>query len=537
MKKITILLIALYLSQATAQALIVEAPNLAAFEKVTQNIGQDSLVLFDVDDTLIVSKDHILRPAARHIWFQLAKKTLENPAIVPPGKHDGDYFFGQILSAIEYEIVDPKVVDIIHSLQQRHIKTIAFTRMGTGPCGAISSMEDWRIAHLKKFCLDFSQALPEFQNLKIQVPGNQASLFKQGILCSNKQAKGPVFIAFLNSIGWKPSKVIFIDNSFDYLKSVEDALEGTGIEFIGFHYTDVENRPCIVDEALAEFQLMHLAKTGIWLSDSEALKKMNGLQQIQHINEINAYIENIDEDTLVVFDVDEVLISTTDIFLHPECDEIFLGLIYDAFEKAKTDKEKDELENQLSLTMLLPKRVLVEGSTPGFIESLQVKGIKTMALTSCPTGRFGVIPSVEQWRIRHLKTLGIDFSAEAPCQESFSLTEICKKNRPAPLFENGILFSKGYSKGEVLIAFLKRINWKPSNVLFIDDLADNLESVKQYLDEFDIPFVGFHYLGASLPKDKIDPDLIKFQFDYLLKHGKWLSDEEIRRNDLHRMHE
>lgn len=47
-------------------------------------------------------------------------------------------------------------------------------------------------------------------------------------------------------------------------------MDGTGIEFIGFHYKDVENRRRIVNEHLAKFQLMHLARNGEWLNDQEA---------------------------------------------------------------------------------------------------------------------------------------------------------------------------------------------------------------------------------------------------------------------------
>jgi hypothetical protein len=213
----------------------------------------------------------ILNPYVREIWNQYAKATLENPEIVPIGKYADQYFFGQVLSKIEYEVVDPKVVEIIRSLQHRNIKTIAFTRMPVGSLGIISSMEDWRIEHLKKHQFDFSGAFPHFQEVKISVLSTGIpSLFKKGMLCANKQDKGPVFTAFLDTIRWKPSQVIFIDNRLDYLKSVEIALEGTGIEFIGFHYKEVENRPRIVNEHLAKFQLMHLAKTGEWLGDQEA---------------------------------------------------------------------------------------------------------------------------------------------------------------------------------------------------------------------------------------------------------------------------
>lgn len=271
MKKILITLFTSYLIFTQLQAVIIEAPNLNQFEESLQTIDQQSLVLFDVDETLLLPKDLILNPYAREIWNQYAKETIENSEIVPPGKYDDQYFFGQVLSKIEYEVVDPKIVEIIRSLQSRDIKTIAFTRMPIGSLGIIPSMEDWRIEHLKKHQFDFSKAFPQFEEIKIDVLSTGIpSLFKKGMLCANKQDKGPVFITFLEAIQWKPLQVIFIDNRLDYLKSVENALDGTGIEFIGFHYRDVENRPRFVNEYLAKFQLMHLAKTGDWLSDQEA---------------------------------------------------------------------------------------------------------------------------------------------------------------------------------------------------------------------------------------------------------------------------
>lgn len=252
-------------------ALIIEAPNLISFERAIQELDQQSFVLFDVDETLITPKDLILKPCARSAWNECAKETLENCDLVAEGKDRNEYFLGQVLSKIEYELVDPKVINMIYHLQQRNIKTIAFTKMRIGSYGAISSMEDWRIQHLKQHQIDFSSAFPDFRELNVEnLETGERALFKQGLLCANKQNKGPVLMAFLKKINWRPLKILFIDNRLDYLKSVETALEGTNIEFIGFHYTDVERRPCIINEDLAKIQLMQLAKTGEWLSDQKA---------------------------------------------------------------------------------------------------------------------------------------------------------------------------------------------------------------------------------------------------------------------------
>lgn len=250
-------------------------------------------------------------------------------------------------------------------------------------------------------------------------------------------------------------------------------------------------------------------------------------KQIHSFNEIRNSIETSQNDVLVVFDVDEVLITTKDIFIHPECDSIFLNLVQNEFAKTKTTDEREKFENRLSLSMIHPERYLVEEIAPSFIKCLQNKKIKTIALTSCPTGKFGLIPLVEHWRIDQLKMLDIDFSVAFGRLIQIRLTELSKKNHPSPIFEKGILFSKGYSKGEVLEAFLKRINWKPSKVIFIDDLAENLCSLKEHLDALNIPFEGFQYLGAHLSQDKINSKLIEFQFYHLIEHGEWLSDQAV----------
>jgi len=283
MHKCFLILITLSALFFKVDAQIIDAPNLDAFEIALKDVDQTSLVLFDVDETLVQPKDLILRLGARESWDQYAQETLHNPEVVHPEEFNEEYFLGQMLASIGFEVVDPKIVSIVQALQKQQIPTIAFTKMLTGSLGMIPSLEDWRLAHLKKHQLDFSSAFPQFPNLKLNVfeGCENSSSYKQGLLCANKQDKGPVLRAFLAQIAWTPVKVLMIDNRADYLNSVEESLQGSGINFIGFHYTAVEDNPCAINESLAKFQLMHLAKTGIWLSDEEALKKMSSVEQPQ----------------------------------------------------------------------------------------------------------------------------------------------------------------------------------------------------------------------------------------------------------------
>lgn len=259
------LLIALCCLLFPLQAQIIEAPNLEPIEKALSLADQKTLVMFDVDDTLLVPKDLILKACSRSgEWKQKVRRLIDNENLL-----------GQVLSQIEYEPVNPRTKEIIRHLTERQIRTIAFTKMPIGPCGDIQSMEDWRLSHLRKHQFDFSLAFPEIPLLSLQAIDGKISLFKEGLLCANRQNKGPVLNAFLEKLQWKPSKIIFIDNRLDYLESVEEALSGSGIEYVGFYYTEEERRPLILDEALAKFQVDHLIKTGKWLNDLEATINYN----------------------------------------------------------------------------------------------------------------------------------------------------------------------------------------------------------------------------------------------------------------------
>lgn len=285
MKGFVIMLLASCSLLVQASAIIVEAPNLERFENEIQNVDEHSLVLFDVDDTLLISKDLVLRRSSREIWNKCRKEILCNPALVSQEKNANGFLIGQIFSKMEYEVVDPKVIDIIDSLQKKGIRTIALTNMATGKIGTINAMEDWRVDHLKKHNIDFSLAFPQFKEVSFKVDQSEKfAIFKQGLLCTNAQEKGPVLAAFLETIEWRPSKVLLIDNDLDYLKSVEAALGNLGIEFIGFHYTEMKRRACVVDEDLAKYQIAHLAKTDEWLSDSEALKLVKDFYSVERQN-------------------------------------------------------------------------------------------------------------------------------------------------------------------------------------------------------------------------------------------------------------
>lgn len=242
-----------------------------------QTADENTLVVFDVDFTLIVPKDTILRPCGEKLFMEYLKKVHSKL-----GTEQTDYLTSKCMLQIQTELVNPLLPEIIEFLQQKNIKTIALTALRPGSLGVIPSLEDWRYQDLKGKGFDFSQAFPEYPYLRFNFFNENdldyQATFKDGILYSGKIPKGQVLSAFSKMIGWTPSKVIFIDDRIHFIESVEKEMSEMGIETCCFYYREAECLPCGIDEEIADFQFRHLLEKHVWLSDEVARTIINRIR-------------------------------------------------------------------------------------------------------------------------------------------------------------------------------------------------------------------------------------------------------------------
>jgi hypothetical protein len=256
---------------------------------------------------------------------------------------------------------------------------------------------------------------------------------------------------------------------------------------------------------------------------------VQGIAPICSLKEISQELEKMGSDSLIVLDVDEVLITSKDLFFHPIAEPFVLGLVKKEMREAKSDEERKSIEEKLSTSLLETQRYLLEEDSPALLKRLLNKGCKVVALTSFPTGRFGKVAEVEKWRIDHLKSLGLDFSSFFPKTGRKEFSFIAKPSIAAPLFQEGILFSRGYAKGDVLVAFLNWIQFKPSKIVFIDDILENHDNMRVVLAANNLCLRSFHYQFNNIPLDDANKEIIEFQFNNLIKNNQWLGDEEAQK--------
>lgn len=253
------------------------------------------------------------------------------------------------------------------------------------------------------------------------------------------------------------------------------------------------------------------------------------ITEIDSFKQASAVLDAADNDTLVVFDIDETL-TLPDIrfqkwFIANEAGKHF----WDELVKHK-DTQKDPekyLELIISKIGVKTPNKLVEPITVDIIRKLQAKGVKVIALTDAPVSSYGIDPSVPKLRWQNLNLVEIDFSASFP-QETIELSTLTSKKGLHPLYYKGILLTDMVSKGACLVAFLDTIGWTPKKIIFFDDKAKKVESVRDELKKRNIPFQGYIYKGVEKLPHVLDEAVLAEQWKHIKEHDEFISDAEAR---------
>ncbi len=232
---------------------ILELDNL---KKIEPLINEQTLVIFDIDNTLSIPTN----PA-----YQKANQKKYKEAYSHIQKRWGKTQYSLILNLVhldlETKLVDPYSVQLIHHLQKRGIPVIALTAASPGCFGDIHNLQRRR-DQLLFHKIDFSKAGKYSQHHVLDLNRFMGALpeAKQGIICTASNSKGKTFEAFLKKVGSRPQRVIFLDDKRPKVESLEAPMKKLGIEYFGIHYTAYQNIPGDpVDETtfIEEWEKLH----------------------------------------------------------------------------------------------------------------------------------------------------------------------------------------------------------------------------------------------------------------------------------------
>jgi hypothetical protein len=244
-----------------------------------------------------------------------------------------------------------------------------------------------------------------------------------------------------------------------------------------------------------------------------------GLKEISYIQEITPYLETLDQDSLVVFDVDNVISAPSDLIGRPKARPVRRAI----FKEYEQKYGKDRVVHIHSLYYLRASEEFVEQAIKEIILKLQIRKIPSLALTAMGTGKFGNIEDPMHLRSSRLKEKDIVFAFENLDKRILWEDEAG--------YESGVIFSGKQSKGQALQYFLENIaHWKPKHIIFVDDNPEYLNSMHEMCSRLKIKFTGFHYKAAVFDKDKeLSPEIARLQLKTLDEQGVWIPDDEAHK--------
>lgn len=231
--------------------------------------------------------------------------------------------------------------------------------------------------------------------------------------------------------------------------------------------------------------------------------------EIQSIHEVLPYI---DPQTLVVFDIDNTLISTKqmaggDVWFHYSLDKYASQGFGINEAVAKTLPDYMQLQHASEV-------VAVEDETPHLIHLLQKKGVFTLGLTGRST-------ELAYRTFAQLASVGIHLGKNSPRCQNLKLSS----HFPLKYIE-GILFVARAHKGESLLKVLDALEFPIERVVYIDDKMKFVKEVESVCEKMRIPYIGFRYGGFDPKVQDFDPKTAEIQHYYF---DKILSNEDAKK--------
>lgn len=253
--RVIIIFIICLIMTASLEAEIVEARDI---RDVLIYADLDTLVIFDVNGVLIALPQHL----GSDQWRDQEFRDRVNSGKTEKEASDEMISIIQKIHLISDVVpVESNTIGVVRRLQKSGISIL----------GLISrNIEMAYPTHQKLHSVDIHLERNQIYKSDLEIEGPYAAKYIEGILFAGmKYDKGTILFRFLDQIGYRPKKIVAVDDTMNKLIAFEKAAESRGIPFLGLHYTHLLDRLKPVDGCIAakQFELINRV-----LSDAEAMR-------------------------------------------------------------------------------------------------------------------------------------------------------------------------------------------------------------------------------------------------------------------------
>ena len=244
---------------SSLQAVIIET---AHFKEIANHITPDTLVLLDIDDTLLIPTQTL----GTDVWFQYRwdlhkTKGLDTHSALEKALAEWE----SVRHMTSIKIVEEGTEKIIEELQNTRTPVMGLTTQGL-------ALATRTIEHIKMLGIDLTKTAPCQEDHYFM--NTHGVLYRQGILFTSGTAKGPALLKLLDILGLHPKHIVFINDKKSHLRDVEGAVEARDMRFTGLRYSYSDERVAHFQKEIADIQWKYSTFDRL-LSDEEAAQTVS----------------------------------------------------------------------------------------------------------------------------------------------------------------------------------------------------------------------------------------------------------------------
>lgn len=273
LKHLCVLLLLLPCKLALATIMPTEYLGSPTIKEVEQLIDKDTLVLVNIDDTIITPKSDMFRSNSLHRGFieQIAKRAKEQPYL-----NDALYTY---FATRKVTLVEKDWPEFIEQMKAKTPWVFGFASMNSAVYKALKYPEDWKYKELSKLGVRFTGKVGEKEVFNIKTLDRMQAIFYKGIIFTGPLTKSETLEAFLSLLNTSPSKIVIFETRPSDIEQLERKFASMRFDLYIVKYLGVDLIEGKPDLELIKFQQQYLINQNKWLEDEQARQMMRASEQ------------------------------------------------------------------------------------------------------------------------------------------------------------------------------------------------------------------------------------------------------------------
>ncbi|HJD64339.1 MAG TPA: DUF2608 domain-containing protein [Rickettsia endosymbiont of Sericostoma sp.] len=259
------LLLILVMLPYTSYAIIIPTYSIdsVTVKNLFEKIDGSSLVLINIDDTIVTPKSNMFRYANPYGGFT------QELAALKKYRSNIDEVIAKLLLQRQVMLVEANWSKFIDKLKSSGALVFGFTKINPA-CRRIENYEEWQYEQLSRLGIKFTDKVNNKEILKFDENDKRSPIFYKGIIFTDFLNKSQALYEFMRITNILPNNIIIFENKKSELNDIDNFLKTVDLNYYGIEYLAATELKGIPQDNIVKVQQEILLKTGKWLEDDEA---------------------------------------------------------------------------------------------------------------------------------------------------------------------------------------------------------------------------------------------------------------------------